>query len=211
MTTPKPEPLIFPRGVRFPTKNEVPKGNEEALESISKANITTGYIRNDDGGENFSAYFEANVHAPNIFSVFQDLARSLLPNTAAPLIGLKEEETIFGPYTDFDSAIAVFEPHRDLLQNDGFLEFGITFQYEGKIEEIFVESSKYFKIWTNQPDLVVNIFENVGIPKCETLEFIDEYPMVSESFDKKGNAAWPGVFESIMAAFEKLPASLPDQ
>ena len=209
MITPKTEPLIFAKGVRFARRNEMPKGREDALERISKANITTGYIQFDDIGKPFSSYFEANVHAPNIFLVFKDLALSLLPDIAAPLIGLKDEEPLFGPYTDLSSAIGIFEPHKDLLQNDGFLEFGITFQSEETIEEIFVQSPKYFKIWTNQPEVVASVFERAGIPRCETLEFIDEYPMVSKSINPRGEAAWPGVFDAVKTAFEKLPA--PDQ
>ena len=124
MSDAKPEPLIFPRGVRFPRKNEVPRGNEEALDGVSKANITTGYTRENHEEEGFTAYFEANVHAPKIFEIFCLLASSLMPDFAAPIIGLKDEEPTFGPYSDRDSALAVFKPHADLLQNDGFIEFG---------------------------------------------------------------------------------------
>ena len=131
---------------------------------MAKAKISTGYIRNDEGGKTFSTYFEANVHAPNVFSVFLALAQSLLPDVAAPIIGIKVDEPTFGPYTDKQLAINVLEPHRELLQHDGFLEFGITFQYQGKIEEIFVASPKYFRIWTNKPELVARVFETAGIP-----------------------------------------------
>jgi hypothetical protein len=211
MTIPKAEPLIFPRGVRFVLRNEMPPGNDAGLARIAKANVTTGYIRNDDGGEHFISYFEANVHAPEVFAVFKRLAGAILPGIAATLIGIKEEEPTFGPYTDLYAAISVFEPHIDLLQNDGFLEFGITFQNEGKIEEIFVSSSKFFKIWTNQPETVAQVLSDAGIPKCETIEFIDEYPMVSKSLGKNNNAAWPGVVEAIKREFESLPPpSLPE-
>ncbi|MBP6002057.1 MAG: hypothetical protein KA746_01355 [Pyrinomonadaceae bacterium] len=211
MTTPKPEPLIFPSGVRFARKNEMPQGNDKDLARIARANVTTGYIRNDDGGPTFSSYFEANIHAPNVFAVFTELAESLLPDIAAPIIGLKDEEPTFGIYTDLASAIGVFRPFEDLLQNDGFLEFGITFQNNGKIEEIFVKSPKYFTIWTNQPEIVTQVLEVAGIPKCQTLEFIDEYPMVSKSVDKMGNAVWPNVYEALKAAFGRLPIAVLDQ
>lgn len=211
MNAPKSEPLIFPRGIRFPRKNEMPPGNEDALARIAGAGINTGYVRNDEGSDSFSSYFEANVHAHNVFSVFKELAQSILPEVAAPLIGIKEEGPTFGPYTDKQLAINVLEPHKELLQHDGFLEFGITFQYQGKIEEIFVASPKYFKIWTNQPELVARVFETAGIPECQKLEFIDEYPMVSMSIDKKGNAAWHGVYDAVTTAFADLPIAIRDQ
>lgn len=211
MSSAKPELLIFPRGVRFPRRNEIPKRNDDALERVSKANITTGYVREDPQGENFKAYFEANVHAPKIFEVFCALALSLMPDVAAPIIGLKDEEPTFGSYTDRDSALGVFRPHADLLQNDGFIEFGITFQYRGRIEEIFVKSPKYFQIWTNDPAAVVSVFEKNGIPNVPRLEFIDQYPMVSESINVKGNAAWPGLFEAMKESLKELPLAVPDQ
>ncbi len=78
------------------------------LRRITQAHITTGYIRNDVGGKTFGSYFGANVHAPNIFAVFNSLARGLLPEIAAPIVGIKDEEPTLGPYTYLESAISVF-------------------------------------------------------------------------------------------------------
>lgn len=39
----------------------------------------------------------------------------------------------------------------------------------------------------------------------EQLEFIDEYPMVSESRGEDGNATWADPFYSIQDAFARLP------
>jgi len=205
----KPEPLIFPKGIRFARKNELPRGNKEATERIAKANVTTGFVRHDKQNKSFTSFFEANVHADNIFAVFRDLVSTLLPKVAAPIVGLKEEEPTFGPYTERDLAIKIFEPHIHELQNDGFLEFGMIFGYQGKIEEVFVKSSKYFQVWTSQPELVEQVFERNGVPLVPDLQFIDQYPMVSKSIGKNGAAAWPGIFEAIEKAFATLPVVQP--
>jgi len=205
MITPKPEPLVFPRGVRFARKNEMPNDGEEALARIAKANITTGYTLDSRGGNGFTSYFEANVHAPSIFEVFRDVAESIIIEVAAPIIGLKDEEPTFGPYTTREEALKVFEPHVDLLQNDGFLEFGVIFAFNEKIEEIFVKSSKYFQIWTNKPETVAEVLARNNIPPVENIQFIDEYAMVSRSLGEGGNAGWPGVIDTIENAFESLP------
>jgi len=203
---PKPESLVFPRGVRFPRKDEVPRdSSEEILTKVAKARITTGYIITTAEDQLFNTYLEANVHAPKVFDIFRQLAFALMPDVAAPLIGIKGEEPVFGPYTDRAWAIGIFEPYVDLLQNDGFLEFGIVHQSDLAFEEVFVASPKYFKIWTNNGDSAEQILRNNNIPRCETLEFIDEYPMVSSSVDGKGNAAWAGPFNAIQDAFPKLP------
>lgn len=199
------EPLIFPRGVRFPQKDEIPGDPSEVLERVSRAKITTGYTLQAADGQPYKTYIEANVHAPNVFDVFRKLAFALLPDVAAPLIGIKEDQPVFGPYTDRAWALGVFEPYVDVLQNDGFLEFGLIHQSEFGFEEIFVTSTKYLKIWTNAGSAAEAILNSAGIPKCESLEFIDEYPMVSLSVGDDGNAAWARPFHAIQDEFLRLP------
>lgn len=191
--------------MRFPCKEEVPGDPSDVLTRVSKANITTGYTLQYSEGQPFDAYIEANVHTPNVFEVFRKLVFSLMPDVVAPLIGIKEEEPVFGPYTDRARSVAIFEPYIDLLQNDGFLEFGMIHQSEIAFEEVFVASPKYFKIWTNGGDKAEEILNSAGIPRCESREFIDEYPMVSSSGGDDGNAAWPGPFYAIQDEFSKLP------
>lgn len=156
-------------------------------------------------GKAFDTYIEANVHAPNIFDVFRRLVFELIPDVAAPLIGMKDKEPVFGPYTDRAWAVGVFEPYIDLLQNDGFLEFGMIHQSELAFEEIFVASPKYFKIWTNKGSAAEEVLQAFGIPKCRELEFIDEYPLVSLSIGDDFTADWPGPFYAIQDEFAKLP------
>lgn len=201
----RPEPLVFPLGVRFPQADEYPPGYEAARERVARANVTTGYILRG-GGESFTAYFEANVHAPRLFGAFRDLALAILPEVAAPIVGVKDDETVLGPYTDRGAALAVFEPHVHHLQHDGFIEFGVMFQHSSRTEEVFVRSSKYLRIWTNDPAAVRAVFARHAVPEVPALEFIDEYPMVSESLlTEEGNATWPTVVEQIREAFARLP------
>jgi hypothetical protein len=208
LTEPRPEPLIFPDGVRFPRDEEYPSGQEAARERVARANVTTGYHVGDQLRDSFNAYFEANVHAPQIFTTFRDLVLAIMPDVAAPIVGYKDEEPIFGPYTGRDAAIAVFEPFVHQLQHDGFLEFGVMFQSEGRTEEVFVKSSKYLQVWTNEPQAVRTVFARHGIPEVPGLEFIDEYPMVSQSLlTEGGNAAAPVVLAGLQEAFARLPPS----
>jgi hypothetical protein len=198
MTEPLPEPLIFPTGVRFPRENEFPRGYEEARARIASANVTTGWTQKESESGGFAAYFEVNVHAPRLWQLVRDLARAILPEAAAPIVGLKDEEPILGPYTTRDAAIAVFEPFVEFLQHDGFLEFGLIFQRAGRTEEVFVESVKYLKVWTNQPTVVQAVLREHALPEVMDLQFIDEFPRVSESLrTTEGNARWPEAFEGL--------------
>ncbi len=191
--------------MRFPRAEDLPSESHDFLSRVVDARITTGYIATNAADQPYSAYIEANVHAPDVFTVFTSLAFGLMPDIAAPLIGIKEEEPIFGPYTDRAWAVGVFGPYIDILQNDGFLEFGILHQSEFAFEEIFVASSKYFKIWTSNGQLAETILRSNNIPRCETLQFIDEYPMVSESIGPDGSAAWCDPYYSLQEEFNRLP------
>jgi hypothetical protein len=201
-----PEPLIFPEGVRFPRDDEFPAGYEADRERLARARLTTGYVRREHAGAGFRAFFEANVHAPQLWAAFRTLAEALLPAVAAPIVGVKDEDPILGPYTTRAAALAVLEPHARHLQHDGFLEFGLIYQVAGVTEEVFVRNVKYLQVWTNHPDRAVETFASLGLPEVPDLQFIDQFPRVSESLQTSdGYAEWPGVVEQLRAAFEELP------
>jgi hypothetical protein len=206
LTDLRPEPLVFPTGVRFLRDDEFPRGYDAERRRIGSANITTGWVQKSVEDLGYTAYFEVNVHAPRIWQVVRDIAEGILPDAAAPIVGVKEEDPVLGPYTTRDAAIAVFEPFVEFLQHDGFIEFGLMFQRAGQTEEVFVESVKYLKIWTNQPATVQTILRRHGFPEVPDLQFIDDYPRVSESLrTAEGNARWPEAFEGLRNAFAQLP------
>jgi hypothetical protein len=207
-----PEPLVFPRGVRFARPDEIPAGvSPEVLADLANARLTTGYLLHSHTEGAFTAFLEANVHADRVWAVFQDLARALLPEVAAPIVGVKDDEPLLGPYTDRDAAIAVFEPYVEALQHDGLLELGAIFQYRGRTEEVFVRAAKYLQIWTNEPRIAMTVLERHGIPRVESLQFLDQYPRVSETSRlPDGSAGWRTVVEGLTAAFETLPKRYPE-
>jgi len=201
----RPEPLIFPQGVRFCRPDELPKGLEGEESRIAEARLTTGYVVWDSEKDAFRAQFGANVHAPEIWDVFQDLVRALLPEIAAPIVGVKDDDPILGPYTDRDRALAAFAPFADSLQHDGLLEFGMIFQHRGRTEEVFVKAAKYLQIWTNEPELARAVLERHGIPEVPDLKFIHQYPRVSQTLSFGEIAGWSTVISLLQAAFDALP------
>jgi hypothetical protein len=87
-----PEPLIFPLGVRFPRDDEFPAAHEHQRDRIARARITTGYVLREQQDHSFQAFFEANVHAQALWSTFHVLSDILLPDVAAPIIGVKDDK-----------------------------------------------------------------------------------------------------------------------
>ena len=199
------EVLRFPRGVRLAAEADLPKSDDrlEKLARISSANITTGFVLSTSAGPGFSAYIEANVHADEVWSVFEILASRLLPDVSAPLVGWKDDEATLGPYTDKPAALAVLRAHSESLQHDGFIEFGLMFQQGGKTEEVMVKGSKDLRIWTNNPAVATETLSALGIPSVEKLQFIDEYPRVTERL--VGDPSSEETLSAIVGAFQFLP------
>jgi hypothetical protein len=199
------EPLRLTRGVRLATDADLPSNKEklDALNRISSANITTEFVSTTSTDPSFSTYIEANVHADEVWSVFETLASRLLPDVAAPLVGWKDDEATLGPYTEKAAALGVFGAHTEILQHDGFIEFGLMFQQGGKTEEVFVKGSKDLRIWTNNPTIAVETLLSLGIPSVEKLQFIDEHPRVTERL--VGDPSSQEILSTIVDAFQSLP------
>jgi hypothetical protein len=198
------EALRFPRGVRLAAEADLPGSVDklDKLARISGANITTGFVLTTSVDPGFSTYIEANVHADEIWSVFETLASRLLPDVSAPLVGWKDEEATLGPYTDKVAALDVLRAHAESLQHDGFIEFGLMFQQGGKTEEVMVKGSKDLRIWTNNSEVATETLLSLGIPSIEKLEFIDEYPRVTERL--VGDPSSQETISAIVGAFQSL-------
>lgn len=209
MKQPAAEPLRFPRGVPFPRAGELPAdAPTDAYERIGNARITTGYTVRARDGILDQYLFEANAHADMVWPLVKEIADSILPVAAAPIVSLKGEQPILGSYTTREAAIAVFEPFVDSLAHDGFLEFGIIFQRAGCTNEVFVPSAKYLQIWTTYPEIVRRILQNNGLPELPGLQFIDEYARITDALTlEDGRASWPIVYEELQRAFERLPVA----
>ena len=201
---PVAETLRFPRGVRFARKDEIPRCTSEILERIANARITAGFTTRTSQDKGYSAYVEANIHADELWIAFETLVHSLLPPVAAPIIGFKEAEPTLGPYTDKSAALSALRPHKDLLQHDGFIEFGMIFQLHGHTEEIFVEPSKYMRIWTNQREIAEATLISMRVPPVDLLHFLDEFPHVTERLPDDPDTE--ETIADIVKSFANLPA-----
>jgi hypothetical protein len=206
-----PEPLTFPRGIRYPRIDEIPGGaSSDAAARVADAEITpvtTGFVRIDSpSAQGYTAVVEANVHPADLWSVFVDLVYALLPETAAPIVGAIDEDPVLGDYTRRHAALDVLAPYADLLVHDGFLEFGCMFQRAERTEEVFVPSAKFLRIWTNHPERAEEVLRRRGIPHVPALRFIDEFPLVREAQPFGGtDSGWYPVLEELREKCHALP------
>lgn len=206
-TPAEPEPLILPRGVRFPHPDEFPAGSEAEQARIRQAQISTGYRLIPNTGGAYAAFIQANAHAINLWALFHDLALTIMPRVTAPIIALKGGDSFTGPYTMRAAALRVFEPHVQALQHDGLLAFGLISQQNGMTDQIFVQPSKDIQIWTNQPAGARPVFARHGIPEVKELQVMGQFSLVSESIESpEGGPASPGVIRQVRAGFAALPS-----
>ena len=198
------ERLELPRGVRFPRNDEVPADQwGEVTAKVAAARLTTGYVATASDDARFSTYFEVNTHARHVWDLFVTLAKANLPDVSAACIGLKDDEPVFGPYAKTDRSLAVFNDYSDQLAHDGFLQFGVLLEADGRTEEILVSPAKYLKIWTSRPDVIRSVLHTHALEEAPDLRFIDEYPNVTEHLADDGPAAHD-VFAAITSRFEEL-------
>jgi hypothetical protein len=174
--------------------------------------ITTGFVRIDrPDAREYSAVVEANVHATSLWQVFVDLVNELLPDSAAPIVGIIDEDPVLGDYTRRDAALGALAPYADMLVHDGFLEFGCMFQRDGRTEEVFVPSAKFLRVWTSHPERAAQVLERHGIPHVPGLRFVDEYPLVREAQPYGGpGVGWYAVLEELRVKLHALPEAPAD-
>jgi hypothetical protein len=130
---------------------------------------------------------------------------ALLPDAAAPIVGIIDEDPVLGHCTTREAALAVLAPY-DSLVHDGFLEFGCIFHRSERTEEVFVPSAKYIRIWTNRPDRAEAVFREYGISNVPDLRFIDEFPLVREAQPFDGQeSGWYPVIEARRSQLRGLP------
>ena len=198
-----PERLRFPRGVRLAGRQDIPNCTDEILKTIADADIRTGFTAKSTDDAGYSAYLEANVHADNIWTVFESLVMALVPSFAAPLIAHKDDDPTFGPDSQTGAALSSFLPYAESLQHDGFIEFGMIYQRAVRTEEILVTSTKHFKVWTNHGDAAQAALVQLGLCRIDALRFIDEYPRVTETITGAPTAT--AVVSAVAASFATLP------
>ncbi|URZ15348.1 hypothetical protein [Clostridium felsineum] len=199
----------LPLGIRIPRDDEYPNGYDVKSINIKRnlANITEGFKINEVKGEKFSHYATINIDADKIWNVFCSLTSRLIDDVAYGIIGFKDDEPILSKFTNTERVIEVFRKYKFELTNDGYLQFGIANYNDKSLNEIFITSFKYMIIWTNNKEQLVQILNSFDIEKVENLQFIDEFPVVSEALtanEDDGIKHYSDVIEDIEKEFDEL-------
>lgn len=173
----------LPIGIRIPSIDEYPDGYNphEINEKRDLANITQGYKLIEVEDEKFTHLAEINIDADKIWDLFVSLSNGLIGDTAYGIIGFKDEEPILSGFTKKEKILSIFSRYKFELANDGYIHFGIAFYDDEVLNEIYVSNFKYFQVWTENKLALIETLSKFKLLEQEDLNFIDEFPVVSEA------------------------------
>jgi len=199
----------LPLGIRVPELDEYPDGYDvqEINKTRNSSNIVEGYKLSEVQNERFTHYAEVNIDVDNIWNLFVRLSNNLLGDTAYGIIGFKDEEPILSNFADKQKIIDIFKEYKFELTNDGYIQFGISYYDEATMDEIFITSFKYLQVWTSNKNLLVETLDKFNLLDQEKLNFIDEFPVVSEALSTdmiKGVRHYSEVISGIEEEFANL-------
>ncbi|MGE4512493.1 MAG: hypothetical protein AB7E26_01570 [Chryseobacterium sp.] len=189
----KPD-LELPKTIRFLNKDEVPNNPsvQKRWKESETANIVQGYtfVLNDNNFESeligFNFYSEININNSDIWSLVIALSGTL-PEVAAVLFGHIDFDLNYGNYQEKKSILKFISKYEKELTQDTFINFGLIYNDDENLIEIFIDESKYIKYWGVDELYFRKIMNDFNLNEIENLEFIDEYPKVREvltRFDK---------------------------
>lgn len=93
-----------------------------------------------------------------------------------PINSFKSDQD-FGSFEDKLQRDTLKEFEKELIE-DYFLEFGLIFNTDTELTEIYILNSNYIQIWGNDKTSFVQIIEKNGIQQKEHLNIRDEFPKV---------------------------------
>ncbi|MFP9098678.1 hypothetical protein ACLI09_06450 [Flavobacterium sp. RHBU_24] len=182
--------LELPITIRTPRPDEVSSDYLSKINLAKSANIVEGYTLYtvDDPSLSYNFYAEINVDNSRFWSLFTTFLLSY--NTEVSLLfGHVDTEPFLGRYSDKFEILNAISEYSYELSVDPFLEFGIVYSHNGITKEAYVKKPKYIQYWGVDFEEFDQIMQKFSIYKSDDLNFIDEYPMVSESVRMHNDAA----------------------
>ena len=175
--------LETPPTIRSPRADELPN-NPDAIERLRKrknANIIEGYrLRyNTTNDLPFKFYVEININNSRLWDLFTALANQL-PDNLSCVFNLHDEDAISSEYKEKALIFKKLDNYKIELTQDCNIGFGIIYQSDNKLEEVFISESKYLKVWGSNEIAFRQLMNDFELNEIPNLNFIDEFPTIVE-------------------------------
>ena len=171
--------LELPKTTRFAEEQEVPRSYWDKIAVRRATPFIEGFVLSEveDPEQLFRFYAELNVNNSRLWELFTHLA-AMLPDVCACLFCPYEDDVTYGEYQDKELILAILNSLQKELTEDCRLEFGLIYNDEASLMEIYVAESKFVKIWGVDQQHFERIMAQHGIPKLEKMHFVDEFPKI---------------------------------
>ena len=176
--------LELPITIRTARIDELPYSDElsEKLKKRASAKIIEGYTFQENPTKElpFKFYCEININNSKLWTLFQVLLFTF-PDNASFIFGASDAAPTYSDYSDKFVILDKLKQFETELTKDGFIEFGVMYHDENSLIEAFVDRTKYIKYWGIDKTTFNNIMTEFGLAQVDDLNFIDEFPLVTES------------------------------
>jgi hypothetical protein len=176
--------LELPVTIRSPRYDELPDNERTRQKLIERegANIVEGFTlrQNPSSDHPFKIYAEINIDNVNLWALFKALTLEF-PEEVCLVYRHIDDEPSFSRYMGKSELMDQIQPFEFELTRDGFLEFGIIYQDEKSLQEIYIKKAKYIQYWGMNEAAFRKTLADFEIYEVEDLNFIDEYPLATES------------------------------
>lgn len=186
--------LELPNTIRAPRIDEIPQNSSvsKRLDELKTANINEGYklFKNLKTVESplFDLFTEINIDNSRLWDLIQSLTDEL-PSDVALIFGQDNENVMYGDYREKTIILNELEVYKKELCQDGFIEWGLIFNDDNQLIEIFVKDAKYVQFWGNDLGSLEAKLKQFGLKEDPNLEFVDEYPKVIEALCRLDSTA----------------------
>lgn len=181
------KPLQLPANIRVPRADEIPGVNPAIaarLKERETANLVEGYAvkSNSTGDLPFKFYAGINIDNDRLWSLFKKLADTFPTQIGLVYRHVDDEAVSYSTtYSDKEEVIRKLEKYERELTQDGYFEFGITYQDEDVLIETYVKKGKYIQYWGMDYAAFEKIMEACSLGFVADLNFVDEYPVMTET------------------------------
>lgn len=177
-------PLLLPVTIRTATEAELPK-TEALLERVrlrEDALLVNGFSFTDtkEDSSPYNFYSEINIDNPFLWTLVKRLIMDF-PDDVCLIFSHMDADPSYSKYADKFEMLNKLDKYQQELSLDDFLEFGLMFQDDVILLELFVKKSKYIQFWGLNEVSFRTVMEEFDLPEVSGINFIDEYPLVTES------------------------------
>lgn len=178
------KPLQLPPTLRTARLDEVTNPNEEVLKRLKEreaAPIVEGYTLRTvpEGDYPFRFFCEINIDNSRLWDLFKALV-GIMPADVSLIYGHIDEEPAYGRYRNKEEVLQQLAPYELELTQDGLLEFGVIYQDESMLQEVFVKRAKYIQFWGMDEAPFREVMQQFDLAQAEALSFIDDFPLATE-------------------------------